>query len=163
MPATAAQELAGRRVPEADHAVAAGGSKGLAVTGVGQAADCPLMPPQVVAHGPGGETYNINADHVAGRLAAEMRAEKLILLTDVRGILRDVGDPESLIPELSVSEARELLRSGGISNGMIPKIEACLAALDAGVPRAHVIDGRAPHGLLTELFSDRGIGTMIAG
>ncbi len=114
-----------------------------------------------VAAGPAGETYNINADHVAGRLAAELRAEKLILLTDVPGILKDVEDAGSLLAELTAGAARDLIQSGGVSKGMIPKVEACLVAIEGGVPRAHIIDGRSPHGLLTEVFTDRGVGTMI--
>jgi acetylglutamate kinase len=114
-----------------------------------------------VATGRRGESYNINADHVAGRLAGELRAEKLVLLTDIRGILADVNDPASLLSELSVAEAREMIRSGKADRGMIPKIEACLMALERGVPRAHILDGREPHSLLTELFTDQGIGTMI--
>ena len=98
-----------------------------------------------------------------GSVAVALKAEKLILLTDVPGILRDISNPESLIPALTASEAHELLASGVIGKGMIPKVEACLMALDGEVPRAHIIDGRAPHGLLTEVFTDRGIGTMITG
>jgi acetylglutamate kinase len=116
-----------------------------------------------VATGPEGETFNINADYVAGRLAGELGAEKLVLLTDVPGILADVNDPGSLIPELSRDEAAGLIGSGRVGKGMIPKIEACLMAVDRGVPRAHIIDGRTPHGLLTEIFTDRGVGTMIRG
>lgn len=114
-----------------------------------------------VATGPEGETFNINADHVAGRLASELGAEKLILLTDVIGILSDVKRPETLLAELTSEEARHLLTSGSVGKGMIPKIEACLMAVEGGVPRAHIIDGRTQHGLLTEVFTDRGIGTMI--
>ncbi|MBI3911608.1 MAG: acetylglutamate kinase [Armatimonadetes bacterium] len=114
-----------------------------------------------VAMGEEGETLNINADHVAGRLAAALRAEKLILLTDVPGLLEDVQRPESLLSEIGIARARELLASGCVERGMIPKVEACLMALEGGVPRAHIIDGRRPHALLTELFTDRGIGTMI--
>jgi acetylglutamate kinase len=114
-----------------------------------------------VAAGPDGETFNINADHVAGRLAGELKAEKLLLLTDVRGILADVKDPDSLIPELKVSAARRLINTGEVAKGMIPKVEACLMAIERGVPRAHILDGRTPHGLLTEIFTDRGVGTMI--
>ncbi|MFN3648646.1 MAG: acetylglutamate kinase [Armatimonadota bacterium] len=114
-----------------------------------------------VAVGRAGETYNINADHVAGRLAAELNAAKLVLLTDVRGILEDVSRPESLLSEITASRARELVASGVVDRGMIPKVEACLMALDGGVPRAHILDGRAPHSLLTELFTDHGVGTMI--
>lgn len=115
------------------------------------------------AGGPDGETYNINADHVAGRLAAALGAAKLILLTDVRGIMADLQDPDSLLHEIPAAEARQLIAAGQVSKGMIPKVEACLMATDGGVERAHIIDGRVPHGLLTEVFTDRGIGTMIVG
>lgn len=114
-----------------------------------------------VAAGPAGETFNINADHVAGLLAGELKAEKLVLLTDIRGILSDVNDPESLLSELTRDQASELIASGKVDRGMIPKVEACLMALDGGVPRAHILDGREPHSILTELFTDQGVGTMI--
>jgi acetylglutamate kinase len=108
-----------------------------------------------------GESYNVNADTVAGALAGELGAEKLLTLSDVRGILRDVKDEESLISHLSLPEARELMGSSIISKGMIPKLESCVLALEKGVRRAHMIDGRIPHSILMELFTDRGIGTMI--
>lgn len=114
-----------------------------------------------VAVGEHGESYNINADHVAGRLAAELGAEKLILLTDVRGILEDVKNPASLLSQMNAEKARSLITEGKVDRGMIPKVEACLMALEGGVPRAHILDGRAPHCLLTELFTDEGVGTMI--
>jgi len=114
-----------------------------------------------VAVGREGETYNINADHIAGRLAGELSAEKLILLTDVRGILEDVRNPDSLLSEIPAAQARELIASGKVDKGMIPKVEACLMALERNVPRTHILDGRAPHSLLTELFTDHGVGTMI--
>jgi acetylglutamate kinase len=114
-----------------------------------------------VAVGTNGETYNINADHVAGRLAGELKAEKLVLLTDVKGILGDVSDAGSLLSEVSASHARELIANGTVDRGMIPKVEACLMALDGGVPRAHILDGRISHSLLTELFTDQGVGTML--
>jgi acetylglutamate kinase len=114
-----------------------------------------------VAVGPEGETLNINADHVAGRLAGELHAEKLILLTDVRGILQDVNDPTSLLSALDAATARRLIETGKVEKGMIPKVEACLMALEGRVPRTHIIDGREPHALLTEIFTDTGIGTMI--
>ena len=114
-----------------------------------------------VAVGPEGETFNINADHVAGRLAAHLQAAKLVILTDIRGLLQDVNDPASLIPTLSADRARELLEKGIVAAGMIPKVEACLNALDGGVPRAHILDGRVPHSLLTEVFTDGGFGTML--
>jgi acetylglutamate kinase len=114
-----------------------------------------------VAVGAEGETFNVNADHVAGKLAARLGAEKLILLTDIRGILDDVHDPNSLISELHMAGALALIESGKVDKGMIPKVEACLMALEGGVPRTHIIDGREPHALLTEIFTDTGVGTMI--
>jgi acetylglutamate kinase len=108
-----------------------------------------------------GESYNINADTAAGVLAGALNAEKLVTLSDVRGILRDVRDESSLISRLSLSEARELMNSDIISKGMIPKLESCVVALEKGVRRAHMIDGRVPHAILMELFTDEGIGTMI--
>lgn len=114
-----------------------------------------------VAVGPDGETLNINADHVAGRIAGELRAEKLLLLTDVAGILADVKDAGSLISEMDAARARSLIETGAADKGMIPKVEACLMALEGGVPRAHILDGRTPHALLTEIFTDSGVGTMI--
>ena len=115
-----------------------------------------------VAVGSAGETFNINADHVAGRLAGELKAEKLVIMTDIRGILRDVDDPDSLLSEISGDQARELMEEGIVASGMIPKVEACLIALDAGVQRTHIIDGRVQHSLLTEVFTDGGYGTMIS-
>jgi acetylglutamate kinase len=114
-----------------------------------------------VAVGPEGETLNINADHVAGRLAGELRAEKLILLTDVRGVLQDVNDPTSLLSALDAATARRLIETGKVEKGMIPKVEACLMALEGRVPRTHIIDGRVPNALLTEIFTDTGVGSMI--
>jgi len=114
-----------------------------------------------IAAGERGETFNINADHIAGRLAGELKAEKLVLLTDVRGILEEVSDPDSLLSQITAEQAQLLIATGKVDKGMIPKVEACLMALDGGVPRAHILDGRASHSLLTELFSDQGVGTMI--
>ena len=114
-----------------------------------------------MATGEHGETFNINADHIAGRLAGELKAEKLVLLTDVRGILEEVSDPDSLLSQITAEQAQQLIETGKVDKGMIPKVEACLMALDGGVPRAHILDGRDSHSLLTELFSDQGVGTMI--
>lgn len=114
-----------------------------------------------VATGENGETFNINADHIAGRLAGELNAEKLVLLTDVRGILDDVSNPDSLLSEISAEQAQLLIATGKVDKGMIPKVEACLMAIEGGVPRAHILDGRASHSILSELFSDQGVGTMI--
>ena len=115
-----------------------------------------------VAIGEEGESYNINADHVAGQLATALGAVKLIMLTDVEGIYEDFSDKSTLQSRLSPAKAREMIASGQIEKGMIPKVEACLTALAGGVERTHVIDGRLPHATLIELFTDRGIGTMIA-
>lgn len=108
-----------------------------------------------------GQAYNINADTVAGALAAALGAEKIIYLTDVAGLLEDVDDPDSLITRTSAPELRSKIAGGQLTGGMIPKIEACLAALDGGVGSAHLLDGRVPHVVLLELFTDAGIGTMI--
>jgi acetylglutamate kinase len=110
-----------------------------------------------------GQPYNINADTVAGELAAAMDAEKLILLTDTPGILRDRDDPQSLIDQLSLSEARELIHSGVVAGGMVPKTQCCIRALAQGVRAAHILDGRVPHSLLLEVFTNSGIGTMVVG
>lgn len=111
--------------------------------------------------GADGESYNVNADTFAGELAGALGAEKLITLSDVPGVFRDIEDEDSLISRLTLSQARELMASDVISKGMIPKLESCITALKRGVPRAHMIDGRTPHSILMELFTDRGIGTMI--
>jgi len=108
-----------------------------------------------------GQAYNINADAVAGAIAAALGAEKVIYLTDIAGLLRDVGDPSSLITRISAPELGQLVADGALSGGMIPKIDACLAALEGGVGSAHLLDGRVPHVVLLELFTDAGIGTMI--
>ncbi|NLJ30329.1 MAG: acetylglutamate kinase [Clostridiales bacterium] len=114
-----------------------------------------------VAGGAGGEVYNVNADIAASRIAAELGAEKLILMTDVRGLLRDKDDESTIIPVVNVSEVPRLQNQGIISGGMIPKINCCVEAVRRGVDRAHIIDGRIPHSILIELFSDEGIGTML--
>lgn len=111
--------------------------------------------------GPDGVSYNLNADTAAAALAAGLRAHKLILLTDVPGVYREVEGRRELISELTPEQARALLSSGVVSRGMIPKVEACLAALEGGVPSAHIIGTETPHGLLVELFTETGIGTMI--
>ena len=114
-----------------------------------------------VAGGANGEVYNINADIAAARIAAELKAEKLILMTDVRGLLRDKDDESSLIPVVNVSDVPKLQNEGIVTGGMIPKIACCVDAVRRGVGRAHIIDGRIPHSILIELFSDEGIGTML--
>ena len=110
-----------------------------------------------------GQAHNINADTVAGELAAALQAEKLVLLTDTAGILRDRHDPLSLIRQLTLSEARQLIADGVVEGGMTPKTECCIRALAQGVKAAHIVDGRHPHALLLEVFTDAGIGTMVVG
>lgn len=114
-----------------------------------------------VAGGAGGEVYNVNADIAAARIAAELGAEKLILMTDIRGLLRDRDDESTIIPVVNVSEVPKLQNQGIVTGGMIPKINCCVEAVRRGVNRAHIIDGRIPHSILIELFSDEGIGTML--
>ena len=116
-----------------------------------------------VASNKEGRSHNINADTVAGELAAALHAEKLILLTDTPGILRDPKEPSSLIKQLRLSEARALIEDGVVIDGMKPKTECCIRSLAQGVSAAHIIDGRVPHALLLEVFSDEGIGTMLTG
>ena len=113
-----------------------------------------------VAAGYHGEVFNINADVAAARIAASLGAMKLILMTDVRGLLRDKEDESTLIPVVNVSDVSRLKKEGIISGGMIPKIDCCVDAVRRGVGRAHIIDGRTPHSILVELFTDEGIGTM---
>jgi len=109
-----------------------------------------------------GETLNLNADTVAGEVAAEMDAEKLIILTDVPGVLKDPNNPDSLIKKITIAEVDNLIKEGVISGGMIPKIETCVKAIEGGVKSAHIIDGRIKHSLLLEIFTTEGIGTMIS-
>jgi acetylglutamate kinase len=108
------------------------------------------------------QLLNVNADTAAAAVAQALRAEKLVFLTDTPGILRDPADPASLIRTLLPEECRELIGTGVIARGMIPKVEACLASLEAGVKKIHIIDGRLRHALLLEIFTDAGIGTEIA-
>jgi acetylglutamate kinase len=114
-----------------------------------------------VAADENGQSYNINADTVAGEIAAGLGAEKLILMTDTAGILEDYHKPESLIVKLDIQEARQLIESGIVSGGMIPKVNCCVRSLAQGVKAAHIIDGRLEHALLQEIFSNSGIGSMI--
>jgi len=119
----------------------------------------PVIAP--IGFGQDGQTYNLNADHVAGAVAAALDAEKLIILTDVAGVLEEKQTPDSLISELRAARARALIESGRIEAGMVPKVEACLRAIEGGTVRAHIIDGSLPHALIMEIFTDRGIGTMV--
>lgn len=114
-----------------------------------------------VAADESGQAYNINADTVAGEIAAALGAEKLILLTDTAGILQDYKDPSSLLYKLDIQQARELIANGVVGGGMIPKVNCCVRSLAQGVKAAHIIDGRIPHALLLEIFTDSGIGSMI--
>ncbi|MEO1209681.1 MAG: acetylglutamate kinase [Cyanobacteria bacterium J06638_20] len=114
-----------------------------------------------VAADENGQAYNINADTVAGELAAALNAEKLILMTDTAGILRDYKDVSTLIPELDIQEARNLMEAGIVGGGMIPKVNCCVRSLAQGVKAAHIIDGRQAHALLLEIFTDTGIGSKI--
>ena len=119
----------------------------------------PVISPVGVGHE--GHAYNINADIVAGEVARALVAERLILLTDAPGVLKDRNDPGSLVSSMRASEAQTLLESGVAEGGMIPKLQACLRALDGGVRKSHIIDGRVPHSLLLELFTNIGIGTQV--
>ncbi|HNY85428.1 MAG TPA: acetylglutamate kinase [Candidatus Hydrogenedentes bacterium] len=109
-----------------------------------------------------GRTWNVNADTAAGDIAAALEAEKLVFLTDTPGLLRDKDDPDSLIHRLHSRDVETLKKQGVISGGMAPKVDACLRALDAGVRRTHIIDGRTPHSLLLEIFTEKGLGTLVS-
>ncbi|MBQ9486713.1 MAG: acetylglutamate kinase [Selenomonadaceae bacterium] len=119
----------------------------------------PVIAP--IGVGDDGESYNINADYVAADIAGALRAEKLLLLTDTDGVYKTLGDNESFLSTLTAQEAREFIREGIISGGMIPKVEACLHALHNGANKAHIIDGRLPHSIILELFTAAGIGTQV--
>ncbi len=108
-----------------------------------------------------GHTYNINADTAAARIAGMLKAESLISMTDIAGILRDKDDPSTLISKINVSDAPELVHEGVISGGMIPKVECCIEAIRRGVHKVFIIDGRVPHSILIETLTDEGIGTML--
>jgi acetylglutamate kinase len=114
-----------------------------------------------VAADENGQAYNINADTVAGEIAAALGAEKLILMTDTPGLMRNFKDPNTLIRQLDIQGARALIEDGTVSGGMIPKLTCCVRSLAQGVKAAHIIDGRLPHSLLLEIFTDNGTGSMI--
>jgi acetylglutamate kinase len=114
-----------------------------------------------VAADENGQAYNINADTVAGEIAAALGAEKLILMTDTPGLMRDFKDPSTLIRQLDIQGARELIENGTVSGGMIPKLTCCVRSLAQGVKATHIIDGRLPHSLLLEIFTDSGTGSMV--
>lgn len=124
--------------------------------------DCgyiPVISPTGV--GVNGESYNINADSVAGEIAGVLKAEKLLLLTDVKGIFTDYRDESTFMSTLTFEKAQELMIKGSIDGGMIPKVKACITALSEGARKTHIIDGREPHAILMELFTDSGIGTEV--
>lgn len=119
----------------------------------------PVIAP--VARAKTGGKLNVNADSVAGHIAAAIQAEKLVVLSDTHGIRRDVNDPESWISSVSESEIEIMIQNGTITSGMMPKVESCLTALEGGARKAHIIDGRIPHSLLLEIYTSKGIGTQI--
>ncbi len=129
------------------------------VTALDRGGYIPVITP--IGVGADGQTYNINADTMAGEIASAFQAEKLIMLTDTRGILRDLSDEASLMPTIRMREVDEFIKEGCIAGGMLPKVEACTTALIGGVYKTHIIDGRIPHSLLLEVFTEGGIGTEI--
>lgn len=129
------------------------------VTALDRGGYIPVITP--IGVGVDGQTYNINADTMAGEIASAFQAEKLIMLTDTRGILRDLSDDASLVPTIRMREVDALIKEGFIAGGMLPKVEACITALIGGVYKTHIIDGRIPHSLLLEVFTEGGIGTEI--
>ncbi|HEX4123102.1 MAG TPA: acetylglutamate kinase [Tepidisphaeraceae bacterium] len=124
-----------------------------------QADSIPCIAP--IARDSAGFRLNVNADTAAGAVAAAMKAEKLVLISDTHGIRTKLDDPSSLIRHLTVSQVDELVKTGAITSGMLPKVEACIAALGAGVNKTHIIDGRIPHSLMLEIYTEQGIGTEI--
>jgi acetylglutamate kinase len=129
------------------------------VTGLLAQGYVPVVAP--LARGEDGKAYNLNADTAAGALAEALGAKKLVYLTDVEGLYRDLGDEDSLIARIVGPDLRSLIGTGSVSAGMLPKLESCVSAIDAGVERVHILDGRVQHALLLEIFTPEGIGTMI--
>ena len=119
----------------------------------------PVIAP--IGVGADGESYNINADYVAAEIAGALAAEKLLLLTDIEGIYKDFNDKSSFLSTIHLQEARDYIRDGIISGGMIPKVEACLMALECGAAKTHIIDGRLPHAIILEIFTSTGVGTQV--
>ena len=119
----------------------------------------PVIAP--IGVGADGESYNINADYVAAEIAGALAAEKLLLLTDIEGIYKDFNDKSSFLSTIHLQEARDYIRDGIISGGMIPKVEACLTALERGAAKTHIIDGRLPHAIILEIFTSTGVGTQV--
>jgi acetylglutamate kinase len=114
-----------------------------------------------IARDQAGGKLNVNADTAAGAVAAAMKAEKLVVVSDTHGIRRDVNDPESRISHITVDEIADMVKTGTITSGMLPKVDACVTALKGGVTKTHIIDGGIPHALLLEIYTDAGIGTEI--
>ena len=131
------------------------------IKAVSNAGYIPVIAP--VGAGENNESYNINADYVAGDVAGALGADKLLMLTDVEGVFRDYTDKGTLITEMTGTEAAQLIDEGIISGGMIPKVQACMNAIAKGVKKVNIIDGRLPHAILLELFTKQGIGTEITG
>lgn len=129
------------------------------VVGLQEKGFVPVVAP--LARGEDGHVYNLNADTAAGALARALGARKLVYLTDVEGLYRDLGDEDSLLSQIGVTELENMLTSTGVSNGMLPKVQSCIHALRGGVERVHILDGRIQHALLLEIFTPEGIGTMI--
>ncbi len=127
-----------------------------AIAAVASAGFVPVVAP--IGSDDSGQSYNVNADEVAGALAGALGAEKLMLLTDIDGVLDEKGE---LIPQLSIEEARKLIAEGTIREGMIPKVDCCIEALSRGVRRSHIVDGRLLHAVLLEIFTDGGVGTLL--
>ncbi len=119
----------------------------------------PVIAP--IGVGDDGESYNINADYVAAEIAGALKAEKLLLLTDTEGVYKDFEDKDTFISTLTVAEAKDYIKAGIISGGMIPKIEACLKSIESGTNKVHIIDGRQPHSIILELLTSSGIGTQV--
>jgi len=119
----------------------------------------PVVPP--IGQDESGQLYNVNGDSAAASVARELAAEKIVFLSDVHGIMEDPSEPNSLLSTVDRATIDRLIREGKIAGGMLPKVEACLSALEAGVRKAHIIDGRLPHSLLLEIFTDKGVGTEI--
>ncbi|WP_303726272.1 acetylglutamate kinase [Anaerovibrio lipolyticus] len=119
----------------------------------------PVIAP--IGVGDDGESYNINADYVAAEIAGALKAEKLLLLTDTEGVYKDFEDKDTFISTLTVAEAKKYIKTGIISGGMIPKIEACLKSIESGTNKVHIIDGRQPHSIILELLTSSGIGTQV--
>ncbi len=114
-----------------------------------------------IGSGPGGQAYNINADTAAGALAEALRAEKLVFLTDIEGLLADLADHSSLLTTVTVDDLEAMVAAGTVTAGMVPKVASCVRALRGGIGHAHILDGRVPHALLLEVFTHEGVGTMV--